>query len=228
MPRVVYCYSVVGVCLVGFNLLCAFVVLAIETSALYDDCMRMWLMLLFTFTLICGQIYCYVCFSSSITCIGTRRSVRRLSICVLYFVIKLILLCVLAREVFVDYTCNEKNHVFMAGFFRFQLITIACFLCIWASYIINEFTHLSVGVNVDNIETMSECDDQSIGMPCMIVCPYMPTVGEMCCICHDLYVKPVTLVCKHPYCSACIMEWATKNNTCPVCRQQIISCDELR
>jgi hypothetical protein len=220
MPCVLYCQSIVVSCYVGLNVTCAAVVLIIDSSAIYDECMRMWVMLLYIFAHLCGHICCYICYSNDMTCMGTRHSRHRFSIYVFQFFSMVLVFFVWAYTVLFDYTCNEKKYKFMSFFCRFQLIGMPCFMCVWLSYRTLEFAHVHNEVNVHNIEPLTE-RDLSAMVSRIAACSYIPTPDETCCICHGSYVKPVTLFCMHPYCLVCITEWVRLNHTCPICRRQI-------
>ena len=52
--------------------------------------------------------------------------------------------------------------------------------------------------------------------------------NEECVICQDVLKHPITLPCKHQFCSNCLEQWrskydatATKHRTCPSCRSKI-------
>ena len=47
-----------------------------------------------------------------------------------------------------------------------------------------------------------------------------------CAICYDVLNKPITLPCKHRFCSSCLTRWRSKftidnTKTCPICRSKI-------
>jgi hypothetical protein len=45
--------------------------------------------------------------------------------------------------------------------------------------------------------------------------------SEVCTICFDNFIQPVTLPCRHVFCEHCVFEWLEKENTCPMCRAQV-------
>lgn len=42
-----------------------------------------------------------------------------------------------------------------------------------------------------------------------------------CPICSETFEKLKSTPCKHSFCEKCIGEWLKKNNTCPLCRENI-------
>ncbi|XP_017919272.1 PREDICTED: tripartite motif-containing protein 65 isoform X1 [Capra hircus] len=50
-----------------------------------------------------------------------------------------------------------------------------------------------------------------------------------CSICLELYKEPVTLLCGHNFCGACIRDWwGRRKKVCPECREPFPDCAELR
>lgn len=49
-----------------------------------------------------------------------------------------------------------------------------------------------------------------------------------CSICSNIVYKPYLLVCKHLFCSKCIIDWCKQSNTCPLDRLVIHDIDKLQ
>ncbi|KAK7080954.1 RING finger and transmembrane domain-containing protein 2, partial [Halocaridina rubra] len=45
--------------------------------------------------------------------------------------------------------------------------------------------------------------------------------GGLCPICHDDFLLPTMLQCKHIFCEQCVVTWFDRERTCPMCRKQI-------
>lgn len=50
---------------------------------------------------------------------------------------------------------------------------------------------------------------------------------EECIICHDEFNLPVTLDCNHKYCFLCIKSWKEQNDSCPMCRKEIMNLENI-
>lgn len=51
-----------------------------------------------------------------------------------------------------------------------------------------------------------------------------PDEEDLCSICLDKMLDPVSLNCKHQFCHACLTDWKQRSNsTCPLCRTPITS-----
>ena len=48
-----------------------------------------------------------------------------------------------------------------------------------------------------------------------------------CPICLELLFAPVALNCSHTFCQHCIGIWRKENNTCPCCREEIMSANRV-
>ncbi|XP_029348042.1 RING finger and transmembrane domain-containing protein 2-like [Acyrthosiphon pisum] len=46
--------------------------------------------------------------------------------------------------------------------------------------------------------------------------------GNNCPICHDEYATPVLLQCEHIFCEACVAKWFDREQTCPICRANLV------
>jgi hypothetical protein len=163
-------------------------------------------------TLIYFPVCCYICCPRVMTFMRVRHSRHGCSICLIHYFTSLVIFG--AWAYFVLTTCIDNTHVFMVFFRWFHLVFMVCFMCIWACYIIVDKD------NIDNIELVPERDHPA-NVTAINVCSYTSTPVEMCCICHGLYVKPVTLPCMHSYCLDCITEWSRINQCCPICRRQM-------
>ncbi len=42
-----------------------------------------------------------------------------------------------------------------------------------------------------------------------------------CMICHELFIKAVTLPCAHSFCESCLESWLKIKKDCPVCRKHL-------
>ncbi|XP_045611183.1 RING finger and transmembrane domain-containing protein 2 isoform X2 [Procambarus clarkii] len=45
--------------------------------------------------------------------------------------------------------------------------------------------------------------------------------GGLCPICHDDFLLPTMLRCKHIFCEQCVVTWFDRERTCPMCRTQV-------
>ncbi|XP_043462070.1 RING finger and transmembrane domain-containing protein 2 [Leptopilina heterotoma] len=45
--------------------------------------------------------------------------------------------------------------------------------------------------------------------------------GGICTICHDEYLSPVRLHCKHIFCELCVITWLDRERSCPLCRAPV-------
>ncbi|KAK8719923.1 hypothetical protein OTU49_006501 [Cherax quadricarinatus] len=45
--------------------------------------------------------------------------------------------------------------------------------------------------------------------------------GGLCPICHDDFLLPTMLSCKHIFCEQCVVTWFDRERTCPMCRTQV-------
>ncbi|XP_011632711.1 RING finger and transmembrane domain-containing protein 2 [Pogonomyrmex barbatus] len=45
--------------------------------------------------------------------------------------------------------------------------------------------------------------------------------GGICAICHEEYITPVRLHCKHIFCETCVSTWLDRERSCPLCRASI-------
>jgi hypothetical protein len=52
--------------------------------------------------------------------------------------------------------------------------------------------------------------------------------NNMCIICHEDMESPLQLKCQHVYCSGCIENWLNHDNTCPLCRVEIVKTSSAR
>lgn len=43
-----------------------------------------------------------------------------------------------------------------------------------------------------------------------------------CSICLELIKDEYETLCKHKFCKSCISDWQKNNNTCPLCRKELI------
>uniref|UniRef100_A0A2K5D8I1 Ring finger protein 151 n=1 Tax=Aotus nancymaae TaxID=37293 RepID=A0A2K5D8I1_AOTNA len=48
-----------------------------------------------------------------------------------------------------------------------------------------------------------------------------PDSSFLCSVCHGVLKKPVKLPCSHIFCKKCILQWLTRQKTCPCCRKQV-------
>lgn len=49
-----------------------------------------------------------------------------------------------------------------------------------------------------------------------------PAAECECPICQELTSTPKTTTCQHTFCASCLDKWLAENNTCPMCRNQIL------
>ena len=70
----------------------------------------------------------------------------------------------------------------------------------------------------------------SVGMSGVLEYGRRPTLAELsqcqeCSICYDNPKDnmPLTLQCEHSFCEVCIVEWLEREQTCPICRSQVVS-----
>jgi hypothetical protein len=205
---------------VGVNIICALVVLGSEYSALFDGCTRMWVMLLVTFTLIYGQVCSYICCQCHTAFEWLGRNQHLFSICLLHYFAILVLFVAWAYIIVFDNTCDQRNHMLLKIFVRYQFTLMTCFMCIWTPYVATACKRRYD--SEPNVITGSLPErNHPLSVKRIIVSSYVPMTDEMCCICHGLYVEPVILSCTHSYCLMCITKWDTINPRCPICRQEI-------
>ena len=49
-----------------------------------------------------------------------------------------------------------------------------------------------------------------------------PPRGPICCICLEVETDAILPVCGHRFHRDCILKWAERNNTCPMCRRCMV------
>jgi hypothetical protein len=194
--------------------------LSTEYSALFDECTRMWVMLLVTFILVYVHIFCYICCKYDTEFEWLWHSQHLFSICLLHYFSTLVICFAWAYIILFDETCDKGNHMLMVYFCRYQFTLMTFFVCIWTPYVVVA-CKIKYGGETGVIRGSVPAREQPLSVLDITVSSYVPTLGEICCICHCLYIDPVILSCKHSYCLACITKWETINHRCPICRRQI-------
>ena len=72
---------------------------------------------------------------------------------------------------------------------------------------------------------MTTCQGITLkGNQCKIICKkeFCHIHCENCSICLENFKSKIKLNCSHKFCKLCIYNWMFTNNTCPMCRAEII------
>ncbi|XP_006874014.1 PREDICTED: LOW QUALITY PROTEIN: RING finger protein 151 [Chrysochloris asiatica] len=48
-----------------------------------------------------------------------------------------------------------------------------------------------------------------------------PNCNLLCSVCHGVLKRPMRLPCGHVFCKKCILQWLTRQKTCPYCRKEV-------
>jgi hypothetical protein len=74
-----------------------------------------------------------------------------------------------------------------------------------------------------------ECNSCADKQPCDYVIETIPVEDSECSICYNKYSSDACkLSCEHVYHKQCILRWLEAAKTCPLCRHQVVHCDECK
>ena len=93
-------------------------------------------------------------------------------------------------------------------------------------YIYQEEERTATPISYNVKKECNSCDNNRY-INCLT--PYIPELNEECSICYNIYDKNESsgkLKCGHFYHTRCILKWLKTSVTCPLCRCNVIECDE--